>query len=132
MSKIYECVISFTYEAENPVDAANQFIANIQNNPNWNVLVKDCDNFNRTFTVDTETGECSSNAREDFEFDLSFEYQGVDFQANRTFDTDSGNGFDIFANNEFVLQIPMGFDEYAEDDEQDIQMICEFLFENYF
>jgi hypothetical protein len=63
---------------------------------------------------------------------LSFEHQGIDFQANRTFDTDSGNGFDIFTNSEFVLEIPMGFDEYAEDDEQDIQMICEFLSENYF
>ena len=66
MSKFYECVVPFTYEAENPTDAARQFIANIQNNPNWYVLVKECEKFENTFTVDTETGECETKSTDNY------------------------------------------------------------------
>jgi|AACY02.14.fsa_nt_gi hypothetical protein len=55
--KMYECTVSFTYEADSPEDAAQQLIANIQANPNWFVQVKELETTNQ-FTVDTETGEC--------------------------------------------------------------------------
>jgi len=54
---MYECTVSFTYEADNPADAANQLITNIQANPNWFVNVKQLET-SEEFTVDTETGEC--------------------------------------------------------------------------
>ncbi len=53
--KLYECTISFTYEAEEPVDAANQFIANVHVTPDWYVLVKDTETGEQC-TVDTELG----------------------------------------------------------------------------
>lgn len=56
MSKLYECSVSFTYDAENPQEAANEFLANLQNNPNWFIHVHECETFNH-FTVDTETGD---------------------------------------------------------------------------
>ena len=49
--------VSFTVETDSPTEAANEFIANIQNNPNWFVNVRNV-NTNEKFTVDTETGEC--------------------------------------------------------------------------
>lgn len=133
-SKMYECQVSFTYEATDPVDAARQLIANIQNNPNWFISVNSVDNPNHKFTVDTETGECEQAARIDFEFDLTFELMGgVQLYANRTFDTELCNGFDIFnSSGEFVLEINLGEDDYAEDDAGDIKFICDYLNENYF
>ncbi len=56
MTKLFECQVSFTYDTDNPAEAAKQFIANIQANPNWYVSVKDIDTGEK-FTVDTETGE---------------------------------------------------------------------------
>ncbi len=55
--KMYECTVSFTYEADSPEDAAQQLIANIQTNPNWFVQVRQSET-TKEFTVDTETGEC--------------------------------------------------------------------------
>lgn len=49
----FECSLSFTYEADSPEDAARQFIANIQSNPNWFVDVKNLEN-GKTATIDTE------------------------------------------------------------------------------
>ena len=50
-----------SYDATDPVDAANQFIANIQTNPNWYVQVRerrlDGSLMGKIVTVDTETGE---------------------------------------------------------------------------
>jgi hypothetical protein len=58
--KIYECTVSFTFETDSPTEAANEFIANIQNNPNWYVNVRNVETNDR-FTVDTETGECEED-----------------------------------------------------------------------
>ena len=59
--KTYECTLSMSYDATDPVDAANQFIANIQTNPNWYVQVRerrlDGSLMGKIVTVDTETGE---------------------------------------------------------------------------
>lgn len=51
--KEFECTISMSYLADDPIDAAKQFIANIQTNPNWYVQVKDI-NSNFSVMVDTE------------------------------------------------------------------------------
>lgn len=56
----FECMVSFTYDAETPADAAKQFIANIQNNPNWFVKVKEIET-NKNYTVDTETDDTEEN-----------------------------------------------------------------------
>lgn len=56
-NNLYECQISFIYEAVNPVDAARQFIANIQSNPNWFVSVHKTNDVNKKYIVDTDTGE---------------------------------------------------------------------------
>ena len=131
-NKLYECQLAFTYEATDPVDAARQFIANIQINPNWVVTVTDADEPNHKFTVETETGECSQAAREDFDFDFTiYEIDGYVFHANRIFDTEFGSGWDIFnEQGEFVLEF---FVEcYEETSEEDVDQICEYLRENYF
>jgi hypothetical protein len=52
MSKEYETIISFAYEANNPVDAAQQFIDNIPH-ATWFLTVKDTET-GKEFTVDTE------------------------------------------------------------------------------
>ena len=57
---LYECSLSFAYDAENPVDAAKQFIANIQANPNWTISVKNTET-GKKFSVDTETNEVESS-----------------------------------------------------------------------
>jgi hypothetical protein len=131
-TKQYECQVAFTYEATDPVDAARQFIANIQTNPNWVVSVIDTDNTNHKFSVDTETGECSQNAREDFDFDFTiYEIWGYVFHANRIFDTELGSGWDIFnEQGEFVLEFYV--ESYEESDEEDVNIICDYLRENYF
>jgi hypothetical protein len=54
--KLYECTIGMSFNADDPVDAANQLIAKVQNNPNWYVKVLDLETL-ETVTVDTETGE---------------------------------------------------------------------------
>lgn len=54
--KLYECSVSFTYDAENPQEAANEFLANLQNNPNWFIHVRDTET-QTNFSVDTETGD---------------------------------------------------------------------------
>mgnify|MGYP007071610348 CR=1 FL=1 len=56
---LFECSISFTFNANNPVEAAREFIANIQNNPDWFVDVKNTKT-GKKFVVDTETGETES------------------------------------------------------------------------
>ena len=55
----YECSVSFVYDAENPTDAVNQFIANLQANPNWIVAVTDITT-KEIFIVDSETGDIES------------------------------------------------------------------------
>ena len=50
--------MSFTYDTDSPEEAAKQFIANIQNNPNWFVGVREVAPEGKSFTVDTETGNC--------------------------------------------------------------------------
>lgn len=45
-----------SFNADDPVDAANQLIANVQTNPNWYVKVLDVET-REAVTVDTETGE---------------------------------------------------------------------------
>lgn len=50
--KKYETLISFTYNAETPQDAAKQFIENIIAIPDWYVEVKDIGT-GAKFTVDT-------------------------------------------------------------------------------
>jgi hypothetical protein len=57
MTKTYECTVSFTYDTNSPEEAAIEFIANIQNNPNWFVNVREVASEGKSFTVDTETGE---------------------------------------------------------------------------
>jgi hypothetical protein len=57
MTKTYECTVSFTYDTNSPEEAAREFIANIQNNPNWFVNVREVAPEGKSFTVDTETGE---------------------------------------------------------------------------
>lgn len=54
--KLYECTISMSFNADDPADAANQLIANVQNNPNWYVKVINLET-REVVTVDTETGE---------------------------------------------------------------------------
>lgn len=54
--KLYQCTISMSYYALDPLDAANQMIGNIQTNPNWYVKVLDTET-REEVTVDTETGE---------------------------------------------------------------------------
>jgi hypothetical protein len=61
MAKTYECTVSFTYDTDSPEEAAKQFIANIQNNPNWFVGVREVAPEGKSFTVDTETGDCEEN-----------------------------------------------------------------------
>lgn len=56
--KTFECSVSFTYDAENPVEAAKQFINTIQSNPNWYVDVREVGLKGKTYTVDTKTDEC--------------------------------------------------------------------------
>jgi len=53
-TKRYECEVSFTYDTTTPMDAANEFIANVQLNPHWFVQVTDTETGKR-FRVDTET-----------------------------------------------------------------------------
>ena len=59
--KTYECTVSMCCDATDPADAANRFIANIQDNPNWYVRVRemrpDGSLLEKFVTVDTETGE---------------------------------------------------------------------------
>ncbi len=131
-NKLYECQVAFTYEATDPVDAARQLIANIQMNPNWFVTVTDTDEPNHQFSVDTETGECSQAARDDFDFDFTiYEIHGYVFHANRIFDTDLGSGWDIFnEQGEFVLEFYV--ESYEETSEEDVDIICDYLRENYF
>ena len=57
MAKTYECTVSFTYDTNSPEEAAREFIANIQNNPNWFVGVREVAPEGKSFTVDTESGE---------------------------------------------------------------------------
>ena len=57
MAKTYECTVSFTYDTDSPEEAAREFIANIQNNPNWFVGVREVAPEGKSFTVDTESGE---------------------------------------------------------------------------
>lgn len=59
MKNQYECTLSFIYAAENPVDAVNQFMANIQANPNWWIAVKDIST-KEQYIVDSETGDIES------------------------------------------------------------------------
>jgi hypothetical protein len=59
MKNQYECTLSFIYDAENPVDAVNQFMANIEANPNWWVAVKDIST-KEQYIVDSETGDIES------------------------------------------------------------------------
>jgi hypothetical protein len=61
MAKTYECTVSFTYNTDSPEEAAREFIANIQNNPNWFVGVREVAPEGKSFTVDTETGDCEEN-----------------------------------------------------------------------
>jgi hypothetical protein len=61
MAKTYECTVSFTYDTDSPEEAAREFIANIQNNPNWFVGVREVAPKGKSFTVDTETGDCEEN-----------------------------------------------------------------------
>jgi hypothetical protein len=61
MAKTYECTVSFTYDTDSPEEAAREFIANIQNNPNWFVGVREVAPEGKSFTVDTETGDCEEN-----------------------------------------------------------------------
>jgi hypothetical protein len=61
MAKTYECTVSFTYDTDSPEEAAREFIANIQNNPNWFVGVREVATEGKSFTVDTETGDCEEN-----------------------------------------------------------------------
>ena len=61
MPKEFECSVSFTYDAESPVDAAQQFIDNIRSNPNWFVSVKETKSGEK-FTVDTESGEAEKES----------------------------------------------------------------------
>jgi len=61
MAKTYECTVSFTYDTDSPEEAAREFIANIQNNPNWFVGVCEVAPEGKSFTVDTETGDCEEN-----------------------------------------------------------------------
>lgn len=56
--KTFECTVSMTYNAEDPIDAARQLIANIMANPGWYVKVREFDS-GESVTVDTETGEIS-------------------------------------------------------------------------
>ncbi len=62
-NKTYQCTVGMSYIATDPVDAANQLIANIQTNPNWYVEVReikpDGTVDKKSVTVDTETGEIS-------------------------------------------------------------------------
>jgi hypothetical protein len=133
-NKLYECQVAFTYEATDPVDAARQLIANIQMNPNWFVTVTDTDNPEHKFSVDTETGECESseNSNEQLDFDFTiYEIWGYVFHANRIFDTDLGSGWNIFnKQGEFVLEFYV--ESYEETDEEDVDIICDYLRENYF
>ena len=103
-TKQYECQLAFTYEATDPVDAARQLIANIQNNPNWFVSVNSVDNPNHKFSVDTETGECEQVTRSDFDFDHKVVLDNGDiFYINFVFDTELGDGVDVFNSSyEFV------------------------------
>lgn len=57
----FECSVSFTYDSDNPAEAARQLIANIQNNPNWYVNVMEVKPDGKSYTVDTETGEVEEN-----------------------------------------------------------------------
>jgi len=55
-NKHYECLVSFSYDAKNPVEAAKQFIANIQANPNWYVQVREIKT-GKAVIVDTKTSK---------------------------------------------------------------------------
>lgn len=71
--KLYECKVSFTFDANNPLEAAQQFLANIQTNPNWFVDVKDVDN-GAEFTVDTEDGSVETKIHlDENQFDAKVE-----------------------------------------------------------
>ena len=50
---IYECTVSFTYDADSPEDAAKQFIANLKSNDSWFIDVRDVGT-NKTTTVDID------------------------------------------------------------------------------
>lgn len=59
--KVFHCTVTMSYDANDPIDAAKQFIDNIQSNPGWYVDVKEIDDSGNwivgNYIVDTANGE---------------------------------------------------------------------------
>jgi hypothetical protein len=117
--KLYECKVSFTFDANNPLEAAQQFLVNIQTNPNWFVDVKDVDN-GAEFTVDTEDGSVETKIHlDENQFDAKVETELGTYYVRNTYDIDNTNGgitgVDIYNDEGKYVTNVSGLSVYVED-----------------